>query len=142
LIAKQARRLGFSGQLAGGAAIGTPKFIQVAGADIANNTYFTSAYIDNNKNEQTKAFAAAYQAKWKEAPEGHGAKAYDGAQLLIQALNTTYPNITGETIANALHKINNFQGLQGSVTYDATGEGFHDTSVGLIKGGQLTSLLQ
>lgn len=138
LIAKQARRLGFSGQLAGGAAIGTPKFIQVAGTDIANGTYFTSAYIDNNKNEQTKAFAAAYQAKWKEAPEGHGAKAYDGAQLLIQALNTASPNITGETIATALHNIHNFQGLQGAATYDATGEGFHDTSVGLIKNGQLT----
>jgi branched-chain amino acid transport system substrate-binding protein len=138
LIAKQARRLGFSGQLAGGAAIGTPKFMQVAGADIANGVYFTSAYIDNNKNDQTKAFAAAYQARWKEAPEGHGAKAYDGAQLLLQALNTASPNITGETIATALHGIHNFQGLQGSATYDATGEGFHDTSVGLIKNGQLT----
>jgi branched-chain amino acid transport system substrate-binding protein len=138
LIAKQARRLGFTGQLAGGAAIGTPKFIQVAGADIANSIYFTSAYISNDKNDQTKAFAAAYQAKWHEAPEGHGAKAYDGAELLIQALNASYPNITGATISTEMHSIRNFQGLQGIVNYDATGEGFHDTSVGIIKNGQLT----
>ncbi len=138
LIAKQARRLGFTGQFAGGAAIGTPKFIQVAGASIANNTYFTSAYITNDKNDQTKAFAAAYEARWKVAPEGHGAKAYDGAQLLIQALNAAYPTITGEAIARALHSIRNFQGLQGTVTFDAKGEGFHDTSVGVIKNGQLT----
>ena len=138
LIAKQARRLGFTGQLAGGAAIGTPKFIQVAGTDIANGTYFSSAYINNDKNDQTKTFATAYQAKWHEAPEGHGAKAYDGAQLLIQALNTAYPNITGDAISTAMHNIRNFQGLQGSVNYDTTGEGFHDTSVGVIKNGQLT----
>jgi len=140
LIAKQARRLGFSGQLAGGAAIGTPKFIQVAGASIANGVYFSSAYINNDKNTQTKTFAATYQARWKEAPEGHGAKAYDGAQLLIQALNTAYPNITGNTISTAMHNIHSFQGLQGSVSYDTTGEGFHDTSVGLIKDGNLTPL--
>lgn len=138
LIAKQARRLGFTGQLAGGAAIGTPKFIQVAGADIANGVYFTSAYIDNNANDQTKAFAAAYQARWKEAPEGHGAKAYDGAQLLIQALNTAYPNITGDAISTALHNVHNIQCLQGAVTYDAAGEGFHNTYLGVIKNGQLT----
>ncbi len=140
LIAKQARHLGFTGQLAGGAAIGTPKFIQVAGAAIANGTYFTSAYINNDKNDQTKAFATAYQARWKEAPEGHGAKAYDGAQLLIQALNTAYPTITGESITTAMHTIRNYQALQGSVSYDTTGEGFHDTSVGIIKDGQLTPL--
>lgn len=140
LIAKQARRLGFTGQLAGGAAIGTPKFIQVAGATIANNTYFTSAYINNDKNDQTKAFAAAYEAKWHEAPEGHGAKAYDGAELLIQALNAAYPTITGEAISAAMHNIRNFQGLQGTVSFDATGEGFHDTSVGVIKDGQLTPI--
>jgi len=140
LIAKQARRLGFTGQFAGGAAIGTPKFIQVAGAAIANDTYFTSAYITNDKNDQTKAFAAAYEARWKEAPEGHGAKAYDGAQLLIQALNAAYPTITGEAITKALHNIRNFQGLQGSVSFDAKGEGFLDTSVGVIKNGQLTPI--
>ena len=138
LIAKQARRLGFTGQFAGGAAIGTPKFIQVAGAAIADATYFTSAYITNDKNDQTKTFAAAYEARWKEAPEGHGAKAYDGAQLLIQALNAAYPTITGDAIAKALHNIRNFQSLQGTVNYDVKGEGFQDTSVGVIKSGQLT----
>lgn len=83
LIAKQARNLGFTGQLAGGAAIGTPTFIKTAGTDIAEGVYFASAYISNDTNAQTKAFAAAYQGKWGVAPEGHGAKAYDGAEMLI-----------------------------------------------------------
>ncbi len=140
LIAKQARQLGFTGQFAGGAAIGTPTFIQTAGTSVAEGVVFTSAYIDNNANAQTKAFAAAYQAKWHVAPEGHGAKAYDGAELVIQALNAAYPNITGETVAAALHNIHNYQGLQGTADFDSTGEGFHNTLLGVIKNGQLTPL--
>ncbi len=140
LIAKQARQLGFTGQIAGGAAIGTPTFIKTAGTTVANGVYFSSAYISNDTNAQTKAFAAAYQAKWGVAPEGHGAKAYDGAELLIQALNSIYPNITGAAIATALHNIHNYQGLQGVASFDAAGEAFHNTLMGVITNGQLTPL--
>ncbi|MBV9231503.1 MAG: ABC transporter substrate-binding protein [Chloroflexi bacterium] len=139
LIAKQARQLGFKGQFAGGAPIGTPTFTKTAG-DAANGAIFTNPYITNDKNEQTKAFASAYQAKWNEAPESHGAKAYDGAQLLIQALNAAYPNITGETVAAALHNIHNYQALQGTANFDATGEGFHEAQVGIIKNGAFTPI--
>lgn len=138
LIAKQARRIGFTGQLAGGSAIGTPKFIQVAGADIANGIYFTSNYISNDTNDQTKAFAAAYEARWHEVPESHGAKAYDGAELLIQALNAAYPNISGESLAAAMHDIHDYQGLQGICNFDSTGEGFHTTVPSVIQDGHLT----
>lgn len=140
LIAKQARDLGFTGQLAGGAAIGTPTFISTAGNTVAEGVLFSSAYINNDLNAQTKAFAAAYQAKWKVAPEGHGAKAYDGAELLIQALNAAYPNITGATIATALHNIHSYQGLQGTANFNSVGEAFQNTLMGVIKNGQLTAL--
>lgn len=140
LIAKQARQLGFKGQFAGGSPIGTPTFITTAG-DASEGAIFTNAYVTNDKNEQSKAFAAAYQAKWGEEPESHGAKAYDGAQLLIQALNAAYPTITGESVAKAMHNIQGYQGLQGVCSFDATGEGFHDAEVGIIKNGVTTPVL-
>ncbi|HET8845093.1 MAG TPA: ABC transporter substrate-binding protein [Ktedonobacteraceae bacterium] len=137
LIAKQARQLGFKGQFAGGAPIGTPTFINTAG-DVANGAIFTNPYITNDKSASAKTFAAAYQAKWGEAPESHGAKAYDGAELLIQALNAAYPNITGASVATAMHNIHDYPGLQGVCSFDTTGEGFHDTQVGMIKNGVTT----
>lgn len=48
LIAKQAPRLGFAGQLGGGAAIGTPKFVEVATPEIAQGALFASAYISSS----------------------------------------------------------------------------------------------
>jgi branched-chain amino acid transport system substrate-binding protein len=138
LIAKQARQLGFKGQLAGGAAIGTPKYIETAGSDIAEGTIFTSAYITNDKNDKTKAFAAAYKAKWNEDAESHGAKAYDGAQLMIAAMEKSCANLTGEEIAKQIHAIQGMEGLQGSLTVQQNGETMDQTDVGIIKGSQLT----
>lgn len=140
LIAKQARQLGFKGQLAGGSAIGTPKFIETAGNDSAEGVIFTNAYISNDKNEQTKTFAAAYKEKWNEEPESHGAKGYDGAQLLIKALEASCANMSSEEVAKQLHAIKGYAGLQGTMTVQQNGEMIDATSVGIIKGGKLTQL--
>lgn len=142
LVAKQARQLGFKGQLAGGNAMGTPLYISTAGADIANGTYFAANYITNDANDATKAFAKAYQDKYGEAPEGHGAKAYDGANVLIQALKNCGTNITGAEVAKQLHAVKGFKVLQGTMDVQANGETLTQTLLGVVKNGKLTQLPQ
>ncbi len=137
LIAKQARQLGFTGQFAGGAAIGTTKFVEVAG-EAAEGVYYSNPYITNDLNDMTRDFAARYKARWGDEPESHGAKAYDGATVLIMALEKAYPDITPERITEELHKICGVQGLQGEICYDENGEGLHNVGIGVVKGGKLT----
>ncbi len=134
LVAKQARQLGYTGIIAGGSAMATPKFIETAG-DAAEGVYFTSPYPGNSANQMTRAFASAYQQRWGEAPEEHGANSYDGAKMLLLAMSRANP-LTPENVAAEMHKISGYQGLQGIFTYDATGEGIHVTHVGVIKNGQ------
>ena len=139
LIAKQARQLGFKGQMAGGPAIGTPKFIETAGADIAEGVFFTGAYPTNDLNDMTRAFAKRYAARWNgEQPEIHGANTYDGTQMLMMAMEKACPNLTGETIAAAFHTIKGYKGLQGTFNVEANGETLTSTLLGIIKGGKLT----
>ena len=76
LIAKQARQLGFKGQMAGGPAIGTPKFIETAGADIAEGVFFTGAYPTNDLNDMTRAFAKRYAARWNGEAIGNPRREY------------------------------------------------------------------
>jgi len=134
LVAKQARQLGFTGIIAGGSAMATPKFVETAG-DAAEGVYFTSPYPGNDANDQTRAFAAAYKARWGEAAEEHGANSYDGASMLLLAMERAKP-LTPENVAAEMHKISGYQGLQGIFTYDASGEGIHLTNVGVIKNGK------
>ena len=61
LIAKQARSLGITATLAGGAPMGTPTYLQTAGADVAEGTVMTSPYLTNDTNAKTKGFADAYR---------------------------------------------------------------------------------
>jgi branched-chain amino acid transport system substrate-binding protein len=134
LVAKQARQLGFSQIIAGGSAMATPKFAETAG-DAAEGVYFTSPYPGNDANEQTRAFAAAYKARWGEDAEEHGANSYDGASMLLLAMSKANP-LTPENVAAEMHKIAGYQGLQGTFTYDANGEGIRVTNVGVIKDGK------
>ncbi len=138
LVAKQARQLGFQGIIAGGSAMGTPKFIETAG-DAAEGVYFTSPYPGNDANDTTRKFAAAYKARWGEDPEVHGANTYDGTNMLLMAMDNANP-LTPENVAAEMHKICGYQGLQGKFCYNTAGEGITTTVMGVIKGGKLTFL--
>ncbi len=138
LIAKQARQLGFKGQMAGGSAIATPKFAETGGADVVEGVFATAPYLTNDLNDMTKAFAAKYKQRWNEEAEVHGANTYDGTQLLMMAMEKAYPNITGEAIAAAFHTIKDYKGLQGTFNVQANGETIDKTQLGVWKGGKLT----
>jgi branched-chain amino acid transport system substrate-binding protein len=136
LVAKQARELGFTGIIAGGSAMSTPTFLETAG-DAAEGVFFTSPYPGNGANEQARAFAAAYRARWGEDPELHGANTYDGTNMLLIAMENASP-LTPENVAAEMHKICGYQGLQGVFCYDENGEGIKTAHLGVIKDGQHT----
>jgi branched-chain amino acid transport system substrate-binding protein len=136
LIAKQARQLGFTGIIAGGVAMATPKFIETAG-EAAEGVYFTTPYAGNDANDMTRAFAAAYRERWGEDPEFHGANTYDGTSMLLLAMENADP-LTPENVAAEMHKICGYQGLLGEFCYDENGEGIKVSNLGVIKNGQLT----
>jgi branched-chain amino acid transport system substrate-binding protein len=140
LIAKQARELGFKGIIAGGSAMGTPKFIETAGR-AAEGVYFTSPYPGNDASEQTRRFAAAYKERWHQDPELHGVNTYDGTNMLMIAMENANP-LTPENVAAEMHKICGYQALQGIFCYDANGEGIKTTHFGVIKNGQSTYPVQ
>lgn len=135
LIAKQARTLGLTATIVGGAPIGTPTYIQTAGTQVAEGSIVSSPYLSNDANAKTKAFAAAYQKKFGQAPEAHGAKAYDGAQIFIKALQNDNC-ASGKKLADAIHNIK-YDGLQGHFDFDQQGVGLHQTQIGVIKDGKV-----
>lgn len=137
LIVKQARDLGLTVPFAGGAPQGTPVFVDTAGATNAEGSIVSSPYLSNDINDATKKFAAAYKAKFNEDAELHGAKAYDGAQILFTALKNSKV-ATGQALADAI-RATKHNGLLGNFSFDATGVGIFATTIGQIKNGKLVS---
>jgi branched-chain amino acid transport system substrate-binding protein len=137
LIVKQARDLGITVPFAGAAPQGTPVFLNTAGAKNVEGTIVSSPYLSNDVSEASKKFAVAYKSAYGEDAELHGAKAYDGTQILLTALKTS--NVaTGAKLADAI-RATKYQGLLGNFAFDKTGVGIFATSIGTIQGGKLVA---
>ncbi len=137
LIVNQAKSLGLTAQIIGGAPILAVPFLQTAGPN-ADGCIGTSPYIGNNVNDQTKAFAAAIQKAYGATPDLHQAKAYDGAQIVILALKQTHGQ-GGKALADAI-RATKYNGLVGSFSFDADGVGVHQTQLAVIQNGQAVPL--
>jgi branched-chain amino acid transport system substrate-binding protein len=137
LIAKQARDLGLTAAFAGGAPMGTPVYLSTAGASTVEGTIVSSPYLGNDINDATRAFASAYKTAFNEDAELHGAKAYDGANIVLTALKTS--NVaTGKALADAI-RATKYQGLLGNFAFNDSGVGISATSIGTITGGKLVA---
>ena len=135
LTVKQARALGMNAVIAEGAPAGTPLYMSTAGIANANGTIVSSPYLGNDASAAAKKFAAAYTAAYGSAPELHGAKAYDGAEVMIAALKACHA-CTGLALANAIRAVH-YTGLLGTFSYNSTGVGIFATSIGIIRNGKI-----
>jgi branched-chain amino acid transport system substrate-binding protein len=135
LTVKQARALGMNTVIAEGAPAGTPLYLSTAGVTNANGTIVSSPYLGNDANVAAQKFAAAYTAAYGSAPELHGAKAYDGAEVMITALKACHA-CTGLALASAIRAVH-YDGLLGSFSYNKQGVGIFATSIGIIKNGKI-----
>ena len=137
LIVKQARDLGIKAPFAGAAPQGTPVFLDTAGKGAAEGTIVSSPYLSNDSGDAAKKFAAAYKAAFNEDAELHGAKAYDGTQILLTALKSS--NVaTGKDLADAIRGTK-YKGLLGDFAFDDTGVGIFATSIVTITNGALVA---
>jgi branched-chain amino acid transport system substrate-binding protein len=135
LTVKQARALGMNAVIAEGAPAGTPLYLSTAGIANANGTIVSSPYLGNDTSAAARKFAAAYTAAYGSAPELHGAKAYDGAEVMIAALKACHA-CTGLALANAIRAVH-YTGLLGTFSYNKTGVGIFATSIGIITNGKI-----
>jgi branched-chain amino acid transport system substrate-binding protein len=136
LIAKQARSLGIDATIVEGAPAGTPQYLDTAGKAAAEGTIVSSPYLSNDLNDKTRAFAAAYKKAYGETAELHGAKAYDGMQIVAKAVASLNGEVTNEAIAQAMHRVS-YDGLLGHFKYNDKGVALFKTRIGVIKDGKV-----
>ncbi|MFI1439607.1 ABC transporter substrate-binding protein [Streptomyces fructofermentans] len=138
LIVKQARDLGIDAPFAGAAPQGTPVFMDTAGKAAVEGTIVSSPYLGNDISPAAEKFAAAYKSAYGEDAEMHGAKAYDGANILLTALKTSKV-ATGRELADAI-RATAYDGLLGEFRYNDDGVGITRTTIGVIRDGKLVEV--
>lgn len=139
LILKQSKELGIDVPFRGAVTIEEPKLIKIAGS-LVENIVYTSPYFDvNSSNIKVKNFVDKYNKKFGEKPGVFAAHSYDALMIIASTLKNS-DSYTSDSIKNELLKINSFDGVSGSTTFDKYGDVSKPVSIKQVKNGEFVFL--
>ena len=120
-IIRQARQLGFPEKtvFVGCNATISNKLFELAGP-AANGTIVGSSWYAGYDSPRSKAFVAAYRARYAGAtPDIYAAQAYDAAYILADAIKAANTTTDGKLIRDKLEATKDFEGVMGSFGWTA-----------------------
>jgi branched-chain amino acid transport system substrate-binding protein len=120
LILKQIRELGMKQPVYGSDRMVNPEFLSIAG-DNAEGIVTTCQYNPDADDPKLKAFRSAYFKRFGQESDVFAAFAYDGMNMLIEAIQKAGLNRTLiRDILTDLKTFQGYQGVTGKVLFDAT----------------------
>ncbi|MFN8531469.1 MAG: branched-chain amino acid ABC transporter substrate-binding protein [Anaerolineae bacterium] len=122
----QARAAGYEGLFMGGDGFDSSEFAALGG-DAAVGTYYTSVAAPATVYPAAAQFIADYQAAYGEDPQPFAAQSYDSTGIILAAIQSVLESNGGvlptrEEVSAAVRATADYQGLTGSITFDANGD--------------------
>lgn len=110
LIVKQIRAMGMKQPIFASDRVVSTEFLDIAGSD-AEGIVSTSPYNPDADNLKLKKFRADYIKRFNQEPDGFAAHAYDGMNLIINAIQKV--GLNRVLIRDVLTDLETFQGYKG-----------------------------
>lgn len=136
LIARQAKELGIAAPLLGGDGWESDQLLQIGG-EALNGAYYSNHFANDNPDPRLQGFLQKFRAKFGNDPDAIAGLAYDGANVLFQAMQKlaeqdaeafaglSSSKAGSEARKNATKKLRdliatttNFPGVTGNITLD------------------------
>jgi ABC-type branched-subunit amino acid transport system substrate-binding protein len=120
LILKQIRELGMKQPVYGSDRMVNPEFLSIAG-NLAEGIVTTCQYNPDANDPKLKAFKANYLKRFGQEPDVFAAHAYDGMNMLIEAIHKVGLNrVLIRDVLTDMKTFQGYQGVTGKVIFDAT----------------------
>jgi len=120
LVLKQIRAMGFKQAVYGSDRIVSPEFLKITGP-AAEGIVTTCQYNPNSDDPKLKAFQANYHKRFSQEPDVFAAHAYDGMNILIEAVRKAGLNrALIRDVLTDMKTINGYQGVTGKVVFDGS----------------------
>ncbi|MDE6182760.1 MAG: ABC transporter substrate-binding protein [Eubacteriales bacterium] len=103
-------------------------------SSILENAYFCSHYSMDDTEPQVQSFVEAYRAKYGEDPTAFAALGYDGANIMMNAIETA-GSTDSQAIIDAI-KNTQYKGVTGDITFDENGDPIKEVTILKIEGGK------
>jgi len=114
LIAKQARELGIEVPLLGGDGWDSARTLEIGGEAI-EGSYFSTHYAADSERPEVQEFVRRYREQHGEVPDGMAVLGYDGAGLLLDALERA-GSTDPVALRDAIARTEGYQGVTGRIT--------------------------
>ena len=121
LITKQARELGYQGEIFGFDGLDSPDFIKIAGDSAAEGVHIASLGLDPTKNPSASGFVEAFTKAYKTAPNSAASQSYDTANVVINAWKSIGGGNDRAALIEAIKKTD-LTGVGGTISFDENGD--------------------
>ncbi|HEY5506544.1 MAG TPA: branched-chain amino acid ABC transporter substrate-binding protein [Coriobacteriia bacterium] len=131
LLSKQLKEGGVNVPLMGGDGLFDPAYIKLAGAANAKGDLATSVGLPTDQMPKGQEFIAAYKVKYpSDEIAAYDAYSYDAANAIIKAIISVAKSMGADKVATTAGKQaiiaavakTNFEGVSGTVSFDANGD--------------------
>jgi ABC-type branched-subunit amino acid transport system substrate-binding protein len=114
----------------------SPTFIKTAGKN-AEGIITTCQYNPDDDNPKLKAFQANYFKRFGEEPDVFAAHAYDGMNIILEAIKKAGLNrVLIRDILTDLKTFQNYQGVTGKIVFDGTWNDIGDIWMARVQKGK------
>jgi branched-chain amino acid transport system substrate-binding protein len=124
LFINQARAAGYEGLFMGPDGFDSTEFAELAG-DAGIGTYYTSVAGPASIYPNAAQFIEDYNEMFGEDPQPFSAQAYDATAIAIAAIEAIVAEggeLTREAVAEAVRATADYEGLTGTISFDANGD--------------------
>ena len=135
LVARQSRELGLGATLLGGDGFEAPQLLEIGGAAL-EGAYYSTHFAVENTGQASRAFVAAYRARYGSAPNGLAALTYDSVRLVADAAARA-GTTERAALRRALAATRDFPGVTGRTTINARRDADKDAAIITVRGGRL-----
>jgi len=136
LILQQIRELGMKQPVYGSDRMVSQEFLKIAGS-LAEGIVTTCQYNPDSSDPKLKAFKANYIKRFGQEPDVFAAHAYDGTNMLIEAIEKVGLNrVLIRDILTDLKTFQGYQGVTGVVNFDATWNNVRPIFIAEVRNGK------
>lgn len=134
---KQLRQLNVNIPVFSTSAAYNDQLIKLAGK-AADGMRLTSNFLPVGGNATVQKFIKEWKAVRgaDSSPSQFPAQAYDAVRIMLDAIVRAYPNVTRESVRDALARTKDFPGVTGSTTFDENGDAQKKLVKAVVKDGQ------
>lgn len=131
---KQVKQLGANTPVYSTSAAYNDTLIELAG-DATEGLFLTATFLPSRQDENVQSFVTEWKKTHDSAPGQFPAQAYDAVNIMLEAVVKAYPDISRESLRDAVAVTTDFPGVTGNTSFDENGESLKELTKATVSNG-------